>query len=399
MSITVTKSKNVTLQESEESALQSVLQTLQKQSAEVKSVTVLPNFSIDTDTALQMNVPLVTQGLVVCVSRNYTLSRDDMSWFHPSVGRGRSVYAIDAPTNKTKLQSVTFSTQGSSVGEFVTSHPDEFGCEDVVHHIVVDTAPDLSALYAKWLDSSLTAGEVQQEWKRTQFKQAKSVSAYSQSHRDSLVRGFAHSSMYTDTINDVLSDISHVYFTNNCVKQHSTRVLVKSSALGGYRMYTTTNTEHQFYPASLGTVSGFYSWSDMTPKNMARIESSCSWDDKLSFNTQVMRPPALRAATVRKVEDEYGLTSKENLVMRLSHFSGSAAFVDKMSPNHVFQLSPESNSDYITAPIDPTHPVFSKVVRNIVRIQQQFPNFQLLNPKFVRGDRLKLPREVYKQVV
>ena len=71
MSITVTKSKNVTLQESEESALQSVLQTLQKQSAEVKSVTVLPNFSIDTDTALQMNVPLVTQGLVVCSSEKH----------------------------------------------------------------------------------------------------------------------------------------------------------------------------------------------------------------------------------------------------------------------------------------------------------------------------------------
>jgi hypothetical protein len=399
MSITVTKSKNVTLQKSEEAALQSVLHTLQKQSAEVKSVKVLPNFSIDTDTALQMNIPLVTQGLVVCVSRNYKMSRADMSWFHPSVGRGRSVYAIDAPTNKSNLQSVSFATLGSSVGEFVTSHPDEFGCEDVVHHIVVDTAPDLSASYAKWLDGNMTAGEVQQDWKRTQCDQSKSVPAYSQSHRDSLVHGFAQASMYTDTVNDVLSDMSHVYFTNNCVKQHSTRVLVKSSALGGYRMYTTSETEQRFYPASLGTLCGFYAWSDMTSKNVSRIESSCSWDDDLSFNTQVMRPPALQAAVVRKVEDEYGLTSKENLVMRLSHFSGSSSFADKMSPNHIFQLSPESSSKYITAPIDPSHPVFGNVVRNIVKLQAQFPQFQLLNPKFVLGNRLKLPREVYKQVV
>lgn len=399
MSITVTKSKNVTLQDSEESALQSVLQTLQQQSNEVQSVQVLPNFSIDTDTALQMDVPLIVQGLVVCVSRNYQLSRADMSWFHPAVGRGRSVYAIDAPTNQSNLQSVSFSTLGSSVGEFVTSHPDEFGCEDVVHHIVVDTAPDLSALYAKWLDTGMTAGAVQQEWKRTQFDQSKSVSAYSKSHRDSLVSGFVRASNYTDTVNDVLSDMTHVYFTNNSVKLSTTNVLMKSSALGGYRMYTTTNTEQQFYPASMGTSSAFYSWSDMTAKNISRIESSCSWDDDLSFNTQVMRPPALRAASIRKVEDEYGLTSKENLVMRLSHFSGSSSFADKMSPGHIFQLSPQSNSKYITAPIDPSHPVFEKVVRNIVSLQQQFPKFQLLNPKFVRGNRLKLPREVYKQVV
>jgi hypothetical protein len=164
-------------------------------------------------------------------------------------------------------------------------------------------------------------------------------------------------------------------------------------------MYTTSETEQRFYPASLGTLCGFYAWSDMTSKNVSRIESSCSWDDDLSFNTQVMRPPALQAAVVRKVEDEYGLTSKENLVMRLSHFSGSSSFADKMSPNHIFQLSPESSSKYITAPIDPSHPVFGNVVRNIVKLQAQFPQFQLLNPKFVLGNRLKLPREVYKQVV
>jgi hypothetical protein len=86
-------------------------------------------------------------------------------------------------------------------------------------------------------------------------------------------------------------------------------------------------------------------------------------------------------------------------MMRLSHLTGSASFVDKMSPDHVYQLTPESSSEFITAPIDPSHPVFEKVVHNIVRLQQQFPEFQLLNPAFVRGNRLKLPREVYKQVV
>ena len=60
MSIKVIQSKNSSLKAPEQEALQTVLAHLEKQKDSVKSVHVLENFSIDLDTALQMDVPLVT---------------------------------------------------------------------------------------------------------------------------------------------------------------------------------------------------------------------------------------------------------------------------------------------------------------------------------------------------
>ena len=41
----------------------------------------------------------------------------------------------------------------------------------------------------------------------------------------------------------------------------------------------------------------------------------------------------------------------------------------------------------------------AKLVKNIVQIQEKIPGFNLLNPEFVKGGRLNLPRDVYKQIV
>ena len=398
MSIQVIQSQTTTFNAVEEQALQTVLARLEQQKDSVKSVQVLENFSIDSDTALQMDAPLITKGLVVCVEPDYKLGREDMSWFHPMVGRGRSVYLVAAAVKKSALQGVTFETHGSLVGEFTTSRPDEFGCEEVSHHVIVDTAPDLKQMYAKWLDAGVTAGELATEWKRTSFGEVKSISSHGEQHRDSLLKVKKRNTIYSDTVNDVLTDMSHIYFTNNCVK-HSETILMKSSGLGGYRMYESSSAKNRFYPASLGMASAFYSWQQMNQKNIARIETACSWDDQLSFCTQVMRQPSIRNEQLRGLEDQYNLTDPTSLMMRQCHFSGSASFVDKMRPEIIFQLTPPTASKFITAPIDPSHPVFEKLVKNIVQIQAATPSFQLLNPEFVKGGRLNIPREVYKQIV
>lgn len=397
MPITVNKSQNVNFDTVASNALAKVVATLEKQADKVNSVTVLAHFSVDHDASLQFGAPLITQGLVVAVHPDYKLSSEDSSWFHPGIGRGRTLFGLDTPVTKKQLQTVSLSLSNSMVGEFTVSRPDEFGCEEVSHHIVIDSAPDLSKLYSDWLTQGLTAGEVATQWKRTEFSGAKSVPLYSAKYRANLVSHLSTKAVYSDTVNDVLSDMTHIYFTNNCVKEGTDTVLMKSSALGGYRLYTAANTAKRFYPASLGTANSFYNWSTMTPQNVARISNSCSWNDGLHFNTQVMRPPALRNTNIRKMEDEYNISSKDNLVMRLAHFPSSSAFVDKMMPKDVFQLS--SIAESITAPIDPNHPVFAQLLSNIVSIQKDFPTFQLLNPKYVTGNRLNLPTEIYKQVV
>lgn len=397
MSIVVNKSKNLNLDESTSAALATVLARLEEQASFVQSVSILANFSLDSDTALYFDAPVITQGLVVCVTPDYKLSEQDMSWFHPTIGRGRSLFSLDTSVTKQSLQKIALAVPSSSVGTFSITRPDEFGSEDVRHHLIVDSAPQLKHLYLSWLAQGITAGEVATQWKRTQFGNSKSVSTHSSNYRASIVSEMTADCSHTDTVNDVLTDNVNVYFTNNCVKQTS-EMLMKVSALGGYRLYTAEETKVRFYPASLGTVNSFYKWDDMNSQNVTRISSCCSWDDDLAFNTQVMRPPSLRTTAIRSMEEEYSLSPQDNLVMRLAHFTGSLAIVDKMNPTDVFQLTPSMDSR-ISAPIDANHPVFAQLVENLVSIQEKFPSFQLINPKYVSGNRLQLPRDIYQQIV
>ena len=88
MPITVERSPNVQLDESAEMLLQTIVERLELQSEKVKSVQILPNFSVDTDMSLKFDANPIAQGLVVCVAKSYKLGPEDVSWFHPSIARG-----------------------------------------------------------------------------------------------------------------------------------------------------------------------------------------------------------------------------------------------------------------------------------------------------------------------
>ena len=392
MSIKVTQYKNGNLDTKTSSALQSILSTLEKQANSVKEVTVFANFSIDAANTFKYG-QLVTQGLVVCVNPDYKMSPEDMSWFHPNIGAGRSVFQLAAPLSQADLKAVHFDNNSSSVGEFLTSVADEFGSSEISHHLVVDSAPNVSSMYDKWLSDGLTAGEIQAQWKSQGQRQSTRL-------RKASVETVVNSApTYSDTTNDILTDMTHLHFTNNVVKKSSAEVLMKSSALGGYRRYNLTSKTRRFYPATLGTSSKYYSWEQMSPSNITRIAETCSWSGKIPFNTQVMTPPSIKGTAVRMLEDNLGLTGLTSLDMRLTHFSSDAAIVDKMSPADILNLTPSQNVEFISAPIDSNHQVFQKLMANLVSIQESCPGFELLNPKFVKGGRLSLPLNVYQQLV
>jgi hypothetical protein len=303
------------------------------------------------------------------------------------------LYNLNQPLSKSVLASVQFENDSCSVGEYLTSTPDEFGSSEVSHFLVVDSANDFRALHSGFLNG-MTAGEAQVSWKTNGQQQSKEK-------RHNSVSGVVQDqAKYTDTTNDILSDMSHVYFTNNVVKHTSDSILMKSSALGGYRRYDLTSQTRRFYPATLGTSSTYYNWKDMKKQNINRIETTCSWStDQIPFNTQVMTPPALKGSEIRKMEDSYEMTGLTSLIMRYNHLSDDSSVVDKMTPANILRLTPTNSVDTISAPIDSDHEVFQKLMANLVSIQQKCPEFQLLNPKFVRGGRLSLPLNVYKQIV
>ena len=127
----------------------------------------------------------IAQGLVVCVAKSYKLGPEDASWFHPSIARGRSVFALDAPLSKAQLSSVDLNGTGSSVGEYTISRPDDFGCEQIENRLVVDVSEEemLLPLYKKWMQQSVSAGDIDKQWKRMKFGDTYSIVTHTEALR------------------------------------------------------------------------------------------------------------------------------------------------------------------------------------------------------------------------
>lgn len=407
MPIQVDKSPIISMDEKMNDALQGVITQLNKQSKYVKSVSVLSNFSLDTEAALIHDVPFIVQGIVVCLAKDYVFSPQDMSWFHPDVARGRSVYNLDAPISKSTLQSMKLKGYHNSVGEYQISTSDEFGCEQVENRLVVDVSNNelFELKYSEWLNQGITAGDLDNEWKRMAFGNTHSIVKKSEELRDELAHRVSKSAtlIHSDMTHSILSDISNVYVTNAAVqKSKDNRILVKTSPLGGYKMYKTGKTDRKFFPPNLGIANTFYAWSELSGQNCAKIVNTCMWPGSLSYNTQVMRPPLIK--NTKSLEEHLALMLVDILKMRHSAFSASDAVIDKLSPSDILRLTPTTlqspnASLFIAAPLSMTHPVFSKLMNNIEQIQSQFPDIQLFNSKYVTDGRLQIPRKLYESTV
>jgi len=404
MSFPVTKSSVIKFDNATTAALESVLTTLNKQSQHVKSVSVLANFSVDHETTLAKRMAVVVQGLVVQTTKEYKLSEEDKSWFHPCVTKGRSIYSIQNSVAKSSLQQLDLDTIGNSVGEYSISHADEFGCEQIEHRIVVDVSAEqtLGDAYNKWLQEGITAGELDVEMKRMKFGTTYSVAAHVEELRNDIAGQLSTDAklVHSDMSHGILSDLSSVYFVNAAVKTSSS-ILVKSSSLGGYRMYNTLG-QQKFYPSNLGKSTGFYSWDELSAQICAKITDTCMWKGSLSANAQVMRQLSIKSP--KKMEEEYNISLNHTLKMTHCAFSPSDSFIDNIDPVDLLRITPTSAQDHkasdsMSAPFTMEHPVLHKLMNNIQDIQAKFPNFKLFNPKVVSGGRITLPREVYKNVL
>lgn len=406
MTVTVTKSPLIKFTPSSQKALEHVIARLEQQSEHVKEVTVLANFSIDKLASLQHQRDIV-QGIIVQVDKEYKLSEDDMAWFHPEIASGRSVFEVESVPNVQKLKSAHMDGLQSSVGSYNISSPDEFGCESVKHHIVVDSSvtESLQGLYNRWLATGASAGEVDKQWKRMKFGDQYGITSATCSQRSDIAKAIDASAkiVYEDTVRSVLSDTTSVYFTNNAVKLSGEHILVKSSALGGYRMYSCANEAIRFYPATLGSAEQYYSWNKMTSQNCLRIEKSCSWDGVLSFNASVMTGPSINGPEIRQMEDSYQITLRDTLAMVSARFSPSDEVRDAMTPADILGLTPDSKhiptaSASISTPLSMNHPVLKNLMQNIKKIQSQHPSFNLFNPAIMKNGRLEIPKEIYREL-
>ena len=405
MSITVDKSPVLTMNSEMNEALETVMVTLNKQSEHVKSVTVLPNFSVDKEAAMLNNLPVVVQGLIVQLSKEYRISAEDAAWFHPDVARGRSVFKLDAPVAKSVLQALTLDNGNNSVGTYQVSTVDEFGCEQTENHLIVNTSAKelLTEKYNEWMQNGVTAGDLDTQWKRMKFDNAYSIVKKTEDLRAAVAQRVSKTAtlVHSDMTHSVLSDVQSVYIANGAVRA-TPKILVKTSALGGYRMYQTGKTTRKFFPANLGIAPTFYAWSDLSAQNCQRIVNTCSWNGDLTWNAQVMQPPAVK--NIKGMEEELAIILSDTFKMRHCSFSTSDGISDQLAPEDVLRLTPTAEqspnaSTFIAAPLTMSHPVMQKLMNNIESVQETFSDFKLFNPKYVSNGRLKIPREIYKHIL
>jgi hypothetical protein len=275
----------------------------------------------------------------------------------------------------------------------------------VENRIVVDVSAEktFESAYNKWLQEGITAGELDAEMKRMKFGNTYSVASHVEELRNNIAEQVSTDAklIHSDMSHGILSDLSSVYFVNAAVKT-SPSIIVKSSSLGGYRMYNIHDSKQKFYPSNLGKSDTFYSWDELSPQNCAKITDTCMWKGSLTANAQVMRSLSIKSP--KSMEQEYNISLHDTLKMTHCAFSPSDSFIDNIEPSDVLRITPTSAqnrkaSDSMSAPFNMEHPVLHKLMNNIQDIQAKFPNFKLFNPKVVSGGRITLPREVYKNVI
>mgnify|MGYP001096762313 CR=1 FL=1 len=405
MSITVEKSSDITMDSTMNKALEVVMDQLNKQSEHVKSVTLLANFSIDNEAALLNKLPVVVQGLVVQLTKDYKFSPEDASWFHPDVARGRSIFSLENSVAKSVLQSLALENGNNSVGSYQLSSIDEFGCEQIQNRLVVNTSAKnlLTTKYNEWLQTGVTAGELDTQWKRMHFENNDSIVKKAEVLRNEIAQGVSKSAVliHSDITHSVLSDLQSVYIANAAVRA-SAQILMKSSALGGYRIYNGGKTDRKFFPSNLGIAPTFYAWTDLSAQNCQRIINTCSWNGELAWNAQVMQPPAVK--NIKAMEESLNITLRDTLQMRHCAFSASDEISDCLAPTDVLKLTPTAEqspnaSPFITSPLNMQHPVMQNLMNNIESVQSKFVDFKLFNPKYVSNGHLNIPREIYKHIL
>ena len=144
-------------------------------------------------------------------------------------------------------------------GEYIISKPDEFGCQQEHRNLIVDTNADalLTPLYNRWLENGSTAGEIATQWKRMRFHETYSIPEKTKAVRSKIAETVAPGAemIYSDTVNNILTDATNVFFLNQSVKVgESKTILMSSSSLGGYRLYNSISEENLFFRGQYGNI-------------------------------------------------------------------------------------------------------------------------------------------------
>jgi hypothetical protein len=416
-------------------ALKCLENRLMKQRNKVKNVTVLANCSIDHDRTKHLQstqdskIPFVLQGLVVTVDPEYVLAVEDAMWFHPEMGKGRSVYKIENDLSVTDLNKIKevgmngkydkqnmgmISPFQCDIGQYNTLSIDEMGIATSDKTLVVNVSMEALTypLWTRYLVSNETVGKVYENWASMDMGNGKSITDTSVLTRDnvaSTVLGKASNPIYRDQVNALYSDGTDIYIANHAIKtpkDENEKVLIHCSALAGYELFNT-NSEELFTPSNVGISTETFGWDEMSLVQRKRVFNDCVWEGKEGFNTYVMKPPGLTSIKKKSFEHLYSLSNSTKMNMKCAKFS-SQPIRDYLDMQTLAKLTPREShisgtaaaktnkrvGDHLEVKMSLSNPPFAQLIEKFELLSVKHPEFKLFNSELISDGYIKIPRKV-----
>lgn len=418
-------------------ALKILENRLSEQPGHVKSVTVLSNCSIDYDRTthvqhtLGQEAPPILQGVVVSVNPEYTLSLADAIWFHPEIGKGRSMFDLEKSLNNDDLNKIKevdhlegkydkespllMSPFNCDVGEYNATAMDDMGITTTEKKLVVNVSLESLTypLWVQYLTTNETIGNVYKNWTSMDMGNGKTLVETSAFARETVAKsliGAEIPSCYSDEVNALYTDGTNIYFANHAVKtpkEEGAQLLVHNSALSGYEMYST-KTEELFVPSNVGIASKTFEWGNMNASQRARIFKDCVWEGDEAFNTYVLRPPGLLSGKKKAFEQVYGLYDGNRFTMQKAKFS-SQPVRDFLDLSQLQKLTPTAEvvqdlgvagrfGEDLEVKMSLDYEPFSKLIKKFEQLQTEHPDFKLFNEKIVKNGYIQVPRDILKKL-
>jgi len=373
-----------------DNAITSMTNLFAKQAQHVVKVTLMPNFSIDHDRSAAEETPIY-HGLVVNLKDTYELSPEDKCWFHPEMGKGRSVFEggsvkdtlVEQTVGDTNALEASLSPFNSSAGEYYSQTEDAYGMVDKHQYSIVSSGSESTAypLWSSWCDSYTSMKKVYSAWKSNNAVDT------IQTARTSIVN--SNKTIYQDVVNNIYSDGKTLYVSNHAVKCNAgDKVLCEISPTAGYIWFHIQDGENKFVASDCGYTNEYVNIHALREQHKQRFYKDCSWLSKKPFNTYVMRKTSITPETIASC---LSLKPCERVYMKTCTCS-SQPVKDAYETDTLLKLTPLHQAIHV--PFKPSNDIVKYVLDNYHEINKTHPTFDLINPTYLKNGTLELPREI-----
>jgi len=352
----------------------------------VKSIRLLSNFGKDVEMSLKHDVDIF-RGFIIQLNSTYKLSQDDRMWLHPELCKGRSLYKGGNAVNT----EVELSSFNSSVGFYSNHTVDEIGGFTVQNNVVVDTGieKDAEVLLNSWLLSGSSMEDAYRESVKSKLVQK------AQDARNKIAEEYGSKELELNSnYNMLYSDGHSYYFYNHAIKpsQNGEAILNISPLMGCVKL---TGIEDLAVESDLVSSNQYIDVSKLNETQRNRALVSCRWDGKNIANTFTFRKPIENYKNY--------LDKRKNTVYRMQKgFFSANAIHEKLPTDIVLFLTPKSQD----IPEETNcHAHLREDVLNIPgnagNLQKVMPKFwkKLVDPKFIMGENILLPRSMVEEIV